>query len=105
MFMYLVTLVQHSIYLDYNQFFVYVFLFLYDCLCFLENAAKLRIELVKDRGLVTVQSLESRAHETFTNMEKWFQERYLSEMKWYDIRVLIIRCMIHSTVLRTFNIN
>ncbi|XP_013858064.1 sperm flagellar protein 2 [Austrofundulus limnaeus] len=61
-----------------------------------ENAAKVRIELVKDRGLVSVQSLENRAHEVFTNMEKWFQERYLSEMKCVDQLSHVVRHIIET---------
>uniref|UniRef100_A0A3Q2QYW3 Sperm flagellar 2 n=1 Tax=Fundulus heteroclitus TaxID=8078 RepID=A0A3Q2QYW3_FUNHE len=53
-------------------------------LCFVENSAKVRLELVKCHGLMLVESLQSRVQETFGNMEKLFQRRYLSEMKWYD---------------------
>uniref|UniRef100_A0A3Q2UNN6 Sperm flagellar 2 n=1 Tax=Fundulus heteroclitus TaxID=8078 RepID=A0A3Q2UNN6_FUNHE len=49
-------------------------------LCFVENSAKVRLELVKCHGLMLVESLQSRVQETFGNMEKLFQRRYLSEM-------------------------
>ncbi|XP_037535972.1 sperm flagellar protein 2 [Nematolebias whitei] len=61
-----------------------------------ETAAKLRVELVKDHGLVMVHSLENRAHEMFTNMEKWFQGRYLSEMKNVDQLSEVVRHFIET---------
>ncbi|XP_047246702.1 sperm flagellar protein 2 isoform X3 [Girardinichthys multiradiatus] len=49
-----------------------------------ENSAKVRLELVKGHGLMMVNSLQSRAQETFTNMGKEFQACYLSKMKCID---------------------
>ncbi|KAM4745870.1 sperm flagellar protein 2 [Anableps anableps] len=49
-----------------------------------ENSVMVRLELVKDHGLMMVSSLEKRVEETFSNMEKHFQARYLSEMKCID---------------------
>lgn len=48
-----------------------------------ENAAKVRIALVKGHGLVMVQSLQSRAQEASSDMQKWFEAHYLAEMKRY----------------------
>ncbi|XP_017267645.1 sperm flagellar protein 2 isoform X2 [Kryptolebias marmoratus] len=61
-----------------------------------EDATKVRIELVKDHGLVMVHSLETRAHEIFTNMEKRFQGRYLSEMKCIDQLSEVVRHVIET---------
>ncbi|XP_026198060.1 sperm flagellar protein 2 isoform X2 [Anabas testudineus] len=49
-----------------------------------ENAAKVRIALVKGHGLVRVQSLQNKAEQTFSNMEKWLEAHYLAEMKSID---------------------
>lgn len=54
------------------------------CVCFPENAAKVRIALVKGHGLVTVHSLQSRAEQTLSCMQKWLEEHYLAEMKRCD---------------------
>lgn len=51
--------------------------------CFSENAAKVRIALVKGHGLVMVRSLQSRAEQTLSCMQKWLEEHYLAEMKRY----------------------
>lgn len=51
------------------------------CVCFPENAAKVRIALVKGHGLVMVHSLQSRAEQTLSCMQKWLEEHYLAEMK------------------------
>lgn len=42
-----------------------------------------RIVLVKGHGLVMVQSLQTRAEETFTSMKTCLEEHYLAEMKRY----------------------
>lgn len=62
---------------------VSLFVFLHACVCFPENAAKVRIALVKGHGLVTLQSLQSRAEQTFSSMKKWLETHYLAEMKRY----------------------
>ncbi|XP_008292289.1 sperm flagellar protein 2 [Stegastes partitus] len=49
-----------------------------------ENAAKVRIALVKGHGLVMLHSLQSRAEQAFSSMEKWLAARYLAEMKSID---------------------
>ncbi|XP_068559691.1 sperm flagellar protein 2 isoform X2 [Cebidichthys violaceus] len=49
-----------------------------------ENAAKARIALVKGHGLVMVQSLQSRAEQTLSDMEKWLEAHYLAGMKSID---------------------
>uniref|UniRef100_A0A3B5AP37 Sperm flagellar 2 n=1 Tax=Stegastes partitus TaxID=144197 RepID=A0A3B5AP37_9TELE len=48
-----------------------------------QNAAKVRIALVKGHGLVMLHSLQSRAEQAFSSMEKWLAARYLAEMKRY----------------------
>ncbi|XP_068422799.1 sperm flagellar protein 2 [Clinocottus analis] len=45
------------------------------------NAAMARIALVKGHGLVMVQSLQSRAAQTSSSMEKWLEAHYLAERK------------------------
>ncbi|XP_019954652.1 sperm flagellar protein 2 isoform X2 [Paralichthys olivaceus] len=49
-----------------------------------ENAAKVRIALVKGHGLVMVQTMQNRAEQVFSKMEKWLEAYYLSEMKSID---------------------
>ncbi|XP_050931257.1 sperm flagellar protein 2 [Lates calcarifer] len=56
-----------------------------------ENAAKARISLVKGHGLVMVQTLQSRAEEAFSNMEKWLEAHYLAEMKSIDELSEVVR--------------
>ncbi|XP_072242958.1 sperm flagellar protein 2-like [Leuresthes tenuis] len=56
-----------------------------------ENVAKVRIELVKGHGLMMVHSLQRRAQETFSNMDKWLQARYLAEMKCIDQLTEVVR--------------
>uniref|UniRef100_A0A3Q2PZP4 Sperm flagellar 2 n=1 Tax=Fundulus heteroclitus TaxID=8078 RepID=A0A3Q2PZP4_FUNHE len=72
---------EHQYFCGYFPVFVF--------LCFVENSAKVRLELVKCHGLMLVESLQSRVQETFGNMEKLFQRRYLSEMKWYDLKLFL----------------
>lgn len=68
---------------------MYAFIVVFLCLslhayvCFPENAAKVRIALVKSHGLVMLNSLQSRAEETFSSMQKWLEAHYLAEMKRY----------------------
>ncbi|XP_038559482.1 LOW QUALITY PROTEIN: sperm flagellar protein 2 [Micropterus salmoides] len=56
-----------------------------------ENAAKVRIALVKGHGLVTLQSLQSRAEQTFSSMKKWLETHYLAEMKSIDQLSEVVR--------------
>ncbi|XP_041643683.1 sperm flagellar protein 2 isoform X2 [Cheilinus undulatus] len=49
-----------------------------------ENAAKVRIALVKGHGQMMLHSLRSRAEQALNSMEKWLQEHYLEEMKSID---------------------
>ncbi|XP_029019066.1 sperm flagellar protein 2 isoform X3 [Betta splendens] len=49
-----------------------------------EKAAKVRIALVKGHGLQMVHTLESRAEQTFTNMQSLLEAHYLAEMKSID---------------------
>ncbi|XP_070819976.1 sperm flagellar protein 2 [Chaetodon trifascialis] len=49
-----------------------------------ENAAKVRLALVKGHGLAMVHSLQSRAEEILRSMEKWLEVHYLAEMKSID---------------------
>uniref|UniRef100_A0A4W6C6C9 Sperm flagellar 2 n=1 Tax=Lates calcarifer TaxID=8187 RepID=A0A4W6C6C9_LATCA len=56
-----------------------------------KNAAKARISLVKGHGLVMVQTLQSRAEEAFSNMEKWLEAHYLAEMKSIDELSEVVR--------------
>lgn len=63
--------------------YIVVFLCLSPFTCFPENTAKARIALVKGHGLVMVHSLQSRAEETLSSMEKWLEAHYLADMKRY----------------------
>ncbi|KAK5870948.1 hypothetical protein PBY51_003853 [Eleginops maclovinus] len=56
-----------------------------------ENAAKVRIALVKGHGLRTVQSLQCGAEQTSSNMEKWLETHYLAGMKSIDQLSEVIR--------------
>ncbi|XP_051279431.1 sperm flagellar protein 2 isoform X2 [Dicentrarchus labrax] len=46
-----------------------------------ENAAKVRIALVKGQGLLRLQSVQSRAEQTSSSMKKWLEAHYVAEMK------------------------
>ncbi|XP_036069332.1 sperm flagellar protein 2 isoform X2 [Oryzias melastigma] len=48
------------------------------------NRAKMRLELVKNHGLVMLHSLQSRTQRTLSQMETWLQARYRAEMKSID---------------------
>ncbi|CAK6950682.1 sperm flagellar protein 2 [Scomber scombrus] len=61
-----------------------------------EHAVKVRLVLVKGHGLVLLQSMQSRAEETFSNMEKWLEARYLAEMKSIDQLAEVVRYHIES---------
>ncbi|XP_029296259.1 sperm flagellar protein 2 isoform X2 [Cottoperca gobio] len=56
-----------------------------------ENAAKVRIVLLKGHGLVMVRFLQSRAEQTLSNMEKWLAEHYLEEMESIDKLSEVVR--------------
>ncbi|XP_074526408.1 sperm flagellar protein 2 isoform X2 [Halichoeres trimaculatus] len=56
-----------------------------------ENAAKVRIALVKGHGLVVLHSLHSRAEQTFSSMEKWLQAHFVAEMKSIDQLTEVVR--------------
>ncbi|RVE68015.1 hypothetical protein OJAV_G00087500 [Oryzias javanicus] len=45
------------------------------------NRAKIRLELVKNHGLVMLHSLQRRTQGTLSQMETWLQARYQAEMK------------------------
>ncbi|XP_032371507.1 sperm flagellar protein 2 isoform X2 [Etheostoma spectabile] len=62
------------------------------------NAAKVRIALVKGHGLVMVHSLQSRAEETLSSMEKWLEAHYLADMKSIDQLSVVIRHHIEAGV-------
>ncbi|XP_075324953.1 sperm flagellar protein 2-like [Odontesthes bonariensis] len=55
------------------------------------NMAKVRIELVKGHGRMMVHSLQRRAQETFSNMEKLLQARYLADIKCIDQLTEVVR--------------
>ncbi|XP_047197228.1 sperm flagellar protein 2 [Hippoglossus stenolepis] len=56
-----------------------------------ENASKVRILLVKGRGTVVVERLQSTAEQVFSDMEEWLEARYLSEMKSIDQLAEVVR--------------
>uniref|UniRef100_UPI0037E8F8BE sperm flagellar protein 2 n=1 Tax=Semicossyphus pulcher TaxID=241346 RepID=UPI0037E8F8BE len=56
-----------------------------------ENAAQVRIALVKGHGLLMLHSLHSRAEQTFSSMEKWLQAHYVAEMKSIDQLTEVVR--------------
>ncbi|XP_070760798.1 sperm flagellar protein 2 [Enoplosus armatus] len=61
-----------------------------------ENAAKVRIALVKGHGLVMLHSLQSRAEQTFSSMEKWLEAHYLAEVKSIDQLSEVVRTHIET---------
>ncbi|KAM7391379.1 hypothetical protein PAMP_022074 [Pampus punctatissimus] len=61
-----------------------------------EHAEKVRIALVKGHGLLLVQSLQSRAEQTFSSMEKWLEAHYIAEMKSIDQLAEVVRHHIES---------
>uniref|UniRef100_A0A3B4THJ8 Sperm flagellar 2 n=1 Tax=Seriola dumerili TaxID=41447 RepID=A0A3B4THJ8_SERDU len=52
---------------------------------------EVRIALVKGHGLVMAQSLQSRAEQAFSDMEKWLEAHYLAEMKSIDQLSEVVR--------------
>lgn len=58
-----------------------------------ENAAKARIALVKAHGLQLLKSLQSRAKQTLSSMQKWTEEQYFAETKRYGLRVRVDSCV------------
>lgn len=61
------------------------------CVC-PENAAKLRIALVKSHGLMMVKSLNGKVEQTSRPMQKWLEEHYHAEMKRY-LKVVCTVCI------------
>ncbi|KAM7415966.1 hypothetical protein PAMA_018166 [Pampus argenteus] len=61
-----------------------------------EHAEKVRIALVKGHGLLLLQSLQSRAEQTFSSMEKWLEAHYIAEMKSIDQLAEVVRHHIES---------
>ncbi|KAM3611956.1 uncharacterized protein V6R79_026395 [Siganus canaliculatus] len=61
-----------------------------------ENAAKMRITLVKDHGLNLVQSLQSRAEQTLDSINSWLEELYVAEMKSIDQLSKVVRSHIKA---------
>ncbi|XP_072242949.1 sperm flagellar protein 2-like [Leuresthes tenuis] len=55
------------------------------------NVAKVRIELVKGHNQMMVRSLQRRAQEIFSNMEKLLQACYLADMKCIDQLTEVVR--------------
>lgn len=62
----------------------------FTCTCFLEDRVKVHIALVKGHGVAMLQSLQSRAEQTFSSMEACSQERHLAEMKRYSVASCMI---------------
>lgn len=73
-----------------------VCVYLYSCMC-PENAAKLRIALVKAHGLQMLTSLQSRVKQTLSSMRKWAEEQYHAETKRYSMRIFM--CILFWNVL------
>uniref|UniRef100_A0A8C5RIS6 Sperm flagellar 2 n=1 Tax=Laticauda laticaudata TaxID=8630 RepID=A0A8C5RIS6_LATLA len=61
------------------------------------QAAKSRLELLKVKGLAFLEDLQSKAEETYRNMEKWLGERYLAEMSSVDKLVEVARNRIETS--------
>ncbi|XP_026522083.1 sperm flagellar protein 2 [Notechis scutatus] len=61
------------------------------------EAAKSRLELLKVKGLAFLEDLQSKAEETYRNMEKWLGERYLAEMSSVDKLVGVARNRIETS--------
>uniref|UniRef100_UPI003AAC52F2 sperm flagellar protein 2 n=1 Tax=Centroberyx gerrardi TaxID=166262 RepID=UPI003AAC52F2 len=61
-----------------------------------EHAVKVRIDLVRGCALVVVRSLQSRAEQTFSNMENWLAAHYLAEMNSIDRLAEVVRHHIES---------
>ncbi|XP_068167289.1 sperm flagellar protein 2 [Antennarius striatus] len=56
-----------------------------------ENAAKVRITLVKGHGLAMVQSLKIRAEKTSSCTQKWLEEHYVAEMQSIEQLTEVVR--------------
>uniref|UniRef100_A0A8C6XV00 Sperm flagellar 2 n=1 Tax=Naja naja TaxID=35670 RepID=A0A8C6XV00_NAJNA len=61
------------------------------------EAAKSRLELLKVKGLAFLEDLQSKAEETYRNMEKWLGERYLAEMSSVDKLIGVARNRIETS--------
>lgn len=65
-----------------------------DLCTFPENAALVRIRLVKVHGLVVVHSLQSRAEQALTCIQKWLEEHYFAVMRRYSAFLCFYRGVI-----------
>ncbi|KAM3848093.1 sperm flagellar protein 2 [Vipera latastei] len=61
------------------------------------EAAKSRLELLKVKGLAFLEDLQSKAEETYRNMEKWLGERFLAEMASVDKLIGVARNRIETS--------
>ncbi|KAK9408608.1 sperm flagellar protein 2 [Crotalus adamanteus] len=61
------------------------------------EAAKSRLELLKVKGLAFLDDLQSKAEETYRNMEKWLGERFLAEMASVDKLIGVARNRIEAS--------
>ncbi|XP_058026122.1 sperm flagellar protein 2 isoform X1 [Ahaetulla prasina] len=61
------------------------------------EAAKSRLELLKVKGLAFLEDLQSKAEETYRNMEKWLGERFLAEMSSVDKLIGVARNRIETS--------
>ncbi|XP_015684111.1 sperm flagellar protein 2, partial [Protobothrops mucrosquamatus] len=61
------------------------------------EAAKSRLELLKVKGLAFLEDLQSKAEETYRNMEKWLGERFLAEMASVDKLIGVARNRIEAS--------
>uniref|UniRef100_A0A3P8TMZ8 Sperm flagellar 2 n=1 Tax=Amphiprion percula TaxID=161767 RepID=A0A3P8TMZ8_AMPPE len=68
----------------------------------IRNAAKVRLALVKGHGLVMVHSLQSRAEQTFSSMQKWLEAHYLAEMKRYGTVVPVVLVLIFDSSVKHY---
>ncbi|XP_047447373.1 sperm flagellar protein 2 [Mugil cephalus] len=60
-----------------------------------ESRAKEQIALVKCHGVAMLQSLQSRAEQTFSSMEECSQERHLAEMRSIDQLQVVLQIVCH----------
>ncbi|KAJ7335057.1 hypothetical protein JRQ81_012998, partial [Phrynocephalus forsythii] len=61
------------------------------------EAAKSRLELLRVKAVAFAEELQSKAEETFRNMEKWLGERYLAEMSSVDKLIEVARNHIETS--------
>ncbi|XP_058493241.1 sperm flagellar protein 2 isoform X1 [Solea solea] len=73
-----------------------------------ENAAKVRIALVKGHGVANVKHLQSRAHKAFSDMDTWLKEYYHAEVKSINQLIEVARhhietgARLHNELVLTF---